>query len=283
MIANGAKGSDVLAWQRFLLVEGIVLPHGADGEFGGETVSGTKSFQTRHGLAETGALNDDTLAAALSDGFVSPDQTAAPVPTDPALLKPDWPPPPSLRSPTVQSQQSIFGPLAYTGTAGTDDIIITNNFAENIVGVDVPQLRGVWHAPKNGAVRWHKKAADQLRELWSAWERLGLLARVLQWEGSYAPRFIRPQAGQPVPPPEQRTLSNHAFGAAFDINVEWNPLGATPALVGTRGSVRELVPSANCLGFFWGGHYDHRKDGMHFEVAKLMTRLELDAAVRSLS
>ena len=56
MIANGAKGSDVLAWQRFLLVEGIVLPHGADGVFGCETVTGTKAFQTRHGLAETGAL-----------------------------------------------------------------------------------------------------------------------------------------------------------------------------------------------------------------------------------
>jgi hypothetical protein len=55
-----------------------------------------------------------------------------------------------------------------------------------------------------------------------------------------------------------------------------------PALVGQRGSLRELVPAANRLGFFWGGHYANRKDGMHFEVSKLMTAAEHAAAVTSL-
>lgn len=49
----------------------------------------------------------------------------------------------------------------------------------------------------------------------------------------------------------------------------YNPLGARPALVGQKGSVRELVPIANKWGFYWGGHYSGRKDGMHFEVAVL--------------
>jgi len=31
--------------------------------------------------------------------------------------------------------------------------------------------------------------------------------------------------------------------------------------------VRELVASANELGFFWGGHFSQPKDGMHFEFA----------------
>ena len=173
-------------------------------------------------------------------------------------------------------------PAGLQGTVGTDDIIITNNFAGTI-SRRCPALRGVWHAPKNGAVRWHKKAADQLRApgrrgKGSDCRRAFSNGKAATPPASHvrkpASRFRRPSNG---------TLSNHAFGAAFDINVEWNPLGATPALVGTRGSVRELVPSANRLGFFWGGHYHHRKDGMHFEVAKLMTRPELDAAVRSLS
>jgi hypothetical protein len=40
-------------------------------------------------------------------------------------------------------------------------------------------------------------------------------------------------------------------------------------LVGEKGSVRELVPIANRWGFYWGGHYNGRPDGMHFEVAFL--------------
>jgi hypothetical protein len=32
-----------------------------------------------------------------------------------------------------------------------------------------------------------------------------------------------------------------------------------------------LVPVANLWGFWWGGHYDGRKDGMHFEVAFIKT------------
>ena len=60
-------------------------------------------------------------------------------------------------------------------------------------------------------------------------------------------------------------LSNHAFGTAFDINVQWNPLEALP---GRTGCVFELVPMAHRHGFYWGGHFS-RRDGMHFEVARV--------------
>jgi hypothetical protein len=39
--------------------------------------------------------------------------------------------------------------------------------------------------------------------------------------------------------------------------------------VGQKGSVRELVQIANNNGFYWGGHFS-RKDGMHFEIAKVV-------------
>ena len=64
------------------------------------------------------------------------------------------------------------------------------------------------------------------------------------------------------------TLSNHSFGSAFDINVAWNERGHRPALVGEKGSVRELVPITHQWGFWWGGHFS-TPDGMHFEVAVL--------------
>lgn len=110
-------------------------------------------------------------------------------------------------------------------------------------------------------MRFHKKAVEQLKALWAAWEEAGVLHRVLTYEGSYSPRFIRGS---------RETLSNHAYGSAFDINYQWNRLGAVPALEGQEGSVRELVDIANEHGFFWGGHFRGRADGMHFEVAKLL-------------
>jgi hypothetical protein len=45
-----------------------------------------------------------------------------------------------------------------------------------------------------------------------------------------------------------------------------------PALKGELGSVRELVPLANRHGFYWGGHFRGRPDGMHFEAARIIGR-----------
>src|SRR5262249_2094369 len=116
--------------------------------------------------------------------------------------------------------------------------------------------------PKLGtrAMQFHRLAAGQLRRLWEAWGEAGLLDRVLSYGGSFVPRFVRGSKTE---------LSNHSFGTAFDINVIWNQRGNMPAPVGQKGSVRELVPIANDLGFYWGGHWNN-PDGMHFEVAKLL-------------
>ena len=81
---------------------------------------------------------------------------------------------------------------------------------------------------------------------------------ILTYAGSFVPRFIRGSLSN---------LSQHAFGSAFDINARWNAFGATPAALGSKGTVRPLVAIANQLGFYWGGHFA-RRDGMHFEIAK---------------
>ncbi len=110
-------------------------------------------------------------------------------------------------------------------------------------------------------MRFHKAAQKQLVELWLEWETAGLLDRILSFDGSFVPRFQRKSTTK---------LSNHAFGSAFDINAAFNPLDAEPALYGQRGCVRELVAIANKHGFYWGGHFMTREDGMHFEVAKIV-------------
>lgn len=186
---------------------------------------------------------------------------------------PNWPPPPDFKPlVTAAQRQALFGAYEFTPdpSRDRDGIRILGSWEqENIVTVQIPQLigRNIRGAPANGAVRWHRLAVNQLLRLWKAWEEAGLLDRVLIWNGSYSPRFIRGRKDDTA-----NSLSNHAFGTAFDINYDpatnLNGLNAVPALVGQHGSVRELAAIARHFGFYWGGHFP-RLDGMHFEVAVL--------------
>jgi hypothetical protein len=94
---------------------------------------------------------------------------------------------------------------------------------------------------RNSSIRFHQLGAAQLQGLWKEWEKAGLLDRILSFGGGFEPRFVRGST---------TTLSNHSFGSAFDINVAWNERGHRPALVGEKGSVRELVPIAHKWGFW---------------------------------
>jgi D-alanyl-D-alanine carboxypeptidase len=73
-----------------------------------------------------------------------------------------------------------------------------------------------------------------------------------QYAGCYVPRFI---AGT-------TTLSNHAFGLAFDLNVPENERG-------TVGRInRQVVQIFESWGFTWGGTWGYT-DPMHFEMNAL--------------
>lgn len=171
----------------------------------------------------------------------------------------NWPPVPSgAKYLSLSNAQKLYGPIEYKPSGKGDGIIITNNFErDNIVTIEIPQLAKIGK-PRSTRLKCHKLAAKQMIGLWQEWENLGLLSRVLTFNGCYYPRFVRGS---------KTTLSNHAFGVAFDINTSYNGLYVTPPAVGEKGSVRELVPSAYKWGFFWGGHYVRRKDGMHFELS----------------
>lgn len=177
-----------------------------------------------------------------------------------------FPPHPAFNSPGPQQRAAMFGAFEYEPAPTTDNpeaIRILGNWEhENIVSVPLPQLSQVTNG-RNRGMRFHRLARAQLIELWEDWESAGLLDRILTYAGSFVPRFIRGSRSR---------LSNHAFGSAFDINVRWNPLNKIPAAVGETGCVRELVPIANRHGFYWGGHYNSRPDGMHFEIALLVRR-----------
>jgi hypothetical protein len=74
-----------------------------------------------------------------------------------------------------------------------------------------------------------------------------------QYGGCFVPRFI---AGT-------TTLSNHAFGLAFDVNVPENQRG-------TVGRIsRQVVAIFEKWGFTWGGIW-HYTDPMHFELNRII-------------
>ena len=171
--------------------------------------------------------------------------------------KPDFKP---LNSNALR--QAAFGPMEYTAApikGNLEHISLKGSWAKtNLCTIDIPQLIGITGAPVTGKVQCHIKIADAIRFLFIELDQLGLMDIIHTWDGLYAPRFIRGS---------KTVLSNHAFGTAFDINAQWNPLGAQPALEGKLGCVYDIVPIANKHGFYWGGHYTKRPDGMHFEYS----------------
>ncbi len=255
-LRQGSRGALVTAWQSFLVGQGFEVGV-IDGDFGVKTRLATEAFQKVRGLAADGVAGRQTFLAAMALGFALIEE-----PADDRSGS-DWPARPAFR-PLVgnSARAAVFGKFDYVHApepGNKEAIRILGDWnKDNIVSVPIPQLRKALGNGAPASIRFHKKGADQLRGVWNAWEAAGLLDRVKSYEGGYVARFIRGKIG---------ALSNHAYGSAFDINASTNPLGARPPLLGEKGCVRELVPLANEWGFYWGGHFKSRPDGMHFEVA----------------
>jgi hypothetical protein len=84
----------------------------------------------------------------------------------------------------------------------------------------------------------------------------GLAGEIHTYSGCYAARTV---ARSPIAPP-----SNHAYGAAIDINAPENPFGGTPTMD------PRIVRIFEKWGFIWGGRF-LIPDGMHFEYGSAPT------------
>jgi hypothetical protein len=263
----GVQGDDVTRWQTFLIGRGLMIG-AANGTFDERTKTATEGYQRTRHLMDDGEVGNMTLNAATSDGY-------------PALPMADkssqdersqyFPPKPSnITFLTSERRNQLFGSIPYKAApslGNPEGIYIEGDWtAQHIISVDTPQLAaaGVRQGTVTGAlvehVRLSKVAKDPFLALLDDWAKADLLKLILTWDGGFYPRFKRGSTTD---------LSNHSWGTAFDINEEWNQLGSIPALVGQRGSVRKLVSVANARGFYWGGHYNSRLDGMHFELVKV--------------
>lgn len=285
-LARGAKNipAEVQRWQYFLLKQQIPQVGKIDADFGLATEMATKIFQLHTIVKQTGKLDADTHNAAVALGY----RDLMPQFYDDRKGT-GWPPPPKFGSPGNASRNKALGCFRFIlqpqsvrpdpetiVIKGSCDGKVKDWVSENIVNFDIPQLQ--FASGFNHRFRCHKLIAPKVKDLFEAWEKEDLLHLFLTFDGAFVPRYIRHLKHPPLPPeghsPKDSVavdhLSNHAFGSAFDVNAEKNPQAVSPPPeVDAKGSVRLLVPTANKLGFFWGGHYrpPTKFDGMHFEFA----------------
>lgn len=246
----GTISQEVAKWQKFLKLT-------PDGIFGANTESATKTWQSKNGLRADGIVGEDSFSLAAEQGYSIPATSY-------------FPPRPAFGSPSAADRAKMFGNFRWQRKNATDIIILDNWAAQNITKVQIPQIIGIEGAPKDGYIYFHKAGISQLKAFFDEVEAKGLKNLIISWAGSFYPRFIRGS---------QNTLSNHSWGTAFDINAPQNWLGQRPAPEGSKGSLLRLVPIANKHGFYWGGHYSSRLDGMHFELAQLKSVSSLQPAL----
>lgn len=271
---------EVQRWQFFLHRQGLGSVAGTiDGRFGQNSFNATVAYQASRGASPTGAVDDATLSAAQADGYtILPDDHYDRIQGD------DWPaPPPHLHSPGNASRNAALRCFTFTqrpesNRSSREEIVIGASCdgsqpdweAANIARFAITGLEHVRMFP--GFVRAHRAVGARMQAMVAEWAEADLLHLLLTYEGGYTPRYIRGKSGLataghgPINSTEPVSLSNHAFGSAFDFNASKNPLNARPKGVTEAGSVRELVPIAVRHGFYWGGWFS-RRDGMHFEFA----------------
>lgn len=140
--------------------------------------------------------------------------------------------------------------IAFYGNPATGEV------ARQLVKI-VPPFQMYYDGRPLKTLSFHQKAAPALKAaLDEIWEKSGRSQALLDKEGisncagTYNPRKVRGSATK---------WSNHAYGAAIDLDAKDNGLGQ-------KGDMPQFVIDAfKRQGARWGGDYRGRKDPMHFE------------------
>lgn len=140
--------------------------------------------------------------------------------------------------------------IAFYGDPGS------SSFSANLVKV-TPPFRMTYEGKPVPYLLFHKKAAPALeRALNTVWNYYGRDQKkidalgISKTAGTYNKRYIRGSSSK---------WSNHAYGAAIDINAEQNGFNM-------EGNIPPVMIAAfKAEGARWGGDYKGRTDPMHFE------------------
>ena len=120
----------------------------------------------------------------------------------------------------------------------------------NLVLWDVPTELEIGIIPKR--IYCNKDLVEPLKKAFKALIDTGHVKELKTWDGCFN---IRKKRGL-------SSMSLHSWGIAIDVNAFENGLNQTPKL--SAGFVKCFTDN----GFEWGGTWK-RKDGMHFQLAKI--------------
>ena len=108
--------------------------------------------------------------------------------------------------------------------------------------------------------RWvvlHRKACEAFVRLVKAWSDADAWRHVQTFDRSYDPAQVRPGR-----------WGAHAWGNAFDLNTQWNPLCSDGAERGKIGSTYELEEVARRVGWTCGRSFFVGRAARHFEYLR---------------
>lgn len=120
----------------------------------------------------------------------------------------------------------------------------------NMIVWDIPTNLEIGVIPKR--LYCNKDIVTPLTQAFTNLISTGKVKELKTWDGCFN---IRKKRGL-------SSMSLHSWGIAIDVNAAWNQLNMVPTL--TPGFVKCFTDA----GFEWGGTWT-RKDGMHFQLAKI--------------
>jgi len=124
------------------------------------------------------------------------------------------------------------------------------NLQKSMILWDVPTALEIGVIPKR--IYCNKDMIEPLSKAFNNLILRGFVNELKTWDGCFN---IRKKRGL-------QSMSLHSWGIAIDVNAFENGLGKEPKL--SPGFVKCFTDA----GFEWGGNWK-RKDGMHFELAKI--------------
>ena len=242
LTTSSSKGTDIKQVQFFLIGRGLYLGK-VDGVYGPLTAAAVKSYQlVKKLLPADGIAGRLTWAAMIQDGLPLVADTDREIPHCPEDVHP------LTNNEQRMRRWGRFEFEADPEPGNPENIRILGAWeGKNIVPVDCP----IWGQHR---VHLHREVVADYVAFMNELIDVKLANRLHSFDGGFNARFIRGS---------RTTLSNHAWGTAFDVNCDDNPLGHTPAYIGEPGSVRELVMIGVKHHFFSAGCFT-RADGMHF-------------------
>lgn len=128
------------------------------------------------------------------------------------------------------------------------DPLTTNDEGTYMVMWDIPTELEIGVIPKK--LYCNRIMIGPLTQAFKNLIATGYVKELKTWDGCFN---IRQKRGL-------SSMSLHAWGIAIDVNAAWNGLNKTPTL--SAGFVKCFTDA----GFYWGGNFKSRPDGMHFEL-----------------